>query len=210
MISSRAIVAVAAACFSLATTTVWGFGLDGDEVQGSLILPWAPEGGNWFSVGANGSPTSGVPSSAIVGAGAEFGFYPSSSSLTWSVTANISDSRITINRSISDPSPVYWILQLSSWTLTLSGLDWAGTPGISSAVVVSQDPNITLLGFDAHSVQFRITDMTIYPEDRPLSFSQTTIIQLAAVPEPSAWALFGIGAGFLLIKWWRIRSRQSK
>jgi hypothetical protein len=185
LISRSRLSTVTATCFSMMSATAWGFGLAGDEIEGSLQLPWAP-GPNYFST-----------SSTIVGPGTEFAFYQLESTFAWSVTADISDDRITINQSLSDPNPGYWSLETTDWTLTLSGLDWDGATGISSATVVSQDPNISLLGFDAHSVQFQVGEMRIYPSG-PFSHSQTTVIQLAAVPEPSAAALLlcGVAAAF--------------
>jgi hypothetical protein len=200
--SRRMLGTVAAAGLSLMSASAWGSGLAGDEVQGNLQLPWAPGAGNWFSIGANGSPLSGAPSSATVGPGVEFGYYPSAPGDTfqWSVTADLSDDRITINERYSDSSPgSIWLVEISDWTLTLSGLDWAGAPGIASPSVVSQDPHIFLQGFDAHSVQFHIDEVTLYVSG-PYSYSRTTVVQLAPVPEPSVAALLLCAAAAAL---WR-------
>jgi hypothetical protein len=201
---------VAAACLSMMSATAWGFGLSGDQVQGNLILPWAPQAGNWFSIGADGSPISGLPVSAIVGPGIEFGYYPSSpgDSFQWSVTADLGDNQIRINERYTDSNPgSVWLVELSGFTLTLSGLDWAGAPGISGATAVLQDPHISLSGFDAHCVQFNVDEVVLYPLG-PYSYSRTTVVQLAAVPEPSAAALLlWAGAVALRRRAWLIGER---
>ena len=202
----RMLGSVVAGCLSMVSAPAWGLGLAGDQVQGSLILPWAPEAGNWFSIGTDGRPISSVPISAIVGPGVEFGYYPQrTTTFTWSVTADLSEDRIRINESYSDPNPgSTWLVEITSWTLTLSSPDWAGAPGISNTRVVSQDPHISLLGFDAHSVQFYIEDVVLYPTG-PYSYSRTTVVELAAVPEPSAAALLLCAAAAAL---WRRERRR--
>ncbi len=181
--------------------TACGFGLAGDQVQGTLILPWAPQAGNWFTIGSNGSPISSLPVNAIVGAEVEFGYYPPQGpTATWTVTADLSDNRITINERYADSNPgSIWLVELSSWTLTLGGLDWAGAPGIAAPSILSQDPHINLAGYDAHSISFNIDEVVLYPTG-PYSYSRTTVVQLSPVPEPSITALLLGGAAGLLFR----------
>lgn len=179
------------ACLTLTTAPSWGLGLAGDQIRGTLILPWAPEAGNWFSLGPGGSPISANPTSALVGTGIEFAYtpYPADATAFWTVTADVSDSQIRITERYSDSNPgSIWLVEMSGWTLTLGDLDWAGATGISSVTIVAQDPAITLLGFDSHSVRFNIDGVTLYPTG-PYSYSRTTVVQLTAIPEPSAGTL---------------------
>jgi hypothetical protein len=183
------------AVLSLFSATTFGAGLAGDTVQGSLILPWAPDSGNHFSVDAGGYPTTSLPLTATVGPGVEFALEPvPTTTFSWGVTADISDTQIRINESYSDPNPgSVWLVELTSWTLTLSDLDWEGGVGIAAPTIISQDPLIHLAGFDAHSVQFQIDEVSLRVSG-PYSYSRTTIIQLAPIPEPSVAALILCGA----------------
>jgi len=194
---------ILAACFILSSRTLWGSGLSGDTIQGNLILPWSPSSGNYFTQNASGSPTSSVPISAVVGPGIELGYYPAqTSTYTWSLTADVSASRITINEYLSDPNPGYWLGEFTDWTLIISDLDWAGAPGIANATYVTQDPHIGILSFDAHSIQFSIDEIVVYPTG-PYSITRTTVVELAPVPEPASAALAVGGAAVLLCRRWR-------
>jgi hypothetical protein len=176
-------------CFVLSSRTLWGFGLSGDTIQGNLISPWAPSSGNYFTQNASGYPTSSVPISAVVGQGIELGYYPAqTSTYTWRLTADVSDNRIAINEFLTDPNPGYWLGSFTSWTLIISDLDWAGAPGIANATYVTQDPHIGILSFDAHSIQFAIDEIAVYPTG-PYTISRTTVVQLTPIPEPASGAL---------------------
>ncbi len=62
------------------------------------------------------------------GPGTEFGYYPSPPAATfvWSVTADLIDNQIRINENYADSNPgSTWWVQISSFSLTLSSLDWA-------------------------------------------------------------------------------------
>ena len=203
LMNGRTLGNAAAVCLSLITAPAWGYTLAGDEVQGSLILPWAPDVGNWFSLDTNQRPISSLPTSAIVGPGVEFGYYKQTSpTAMWSVTADLSGNRIIINDSYSDSNPgSIWLFEMSSFTLTLSDLDSGGVTCISGVTVVSQDPHISLLGYDAHSIQFHIDAIDVYPVG-PYAYSRTTTVDLALVPEPSGAALLLCGAG---AAFWRSR-----
>ena len=209
MLSRRTLGNVVAACLSLTSATAWGLGLGGDRVSGNLMLPWAPQVGNLFSGGTNGSPISGLPNPAIVGPGIEFAYSPYQPELTfhWSVTVDLSDNQIRINEEYADSSPGSGgLIEISPFALTLSDLDWSGAPGIANATVVSQGPHITLLRFDMHSVQFNIDEVVVYPSG-PFSYSRTTVVQLWPIPEPSTIALLALGAVAAL---WRKNRRADE
>lgn len=163
--------------------------------------------GNYFTQDANGYPTSSLPIYAVVGSGIELGYYPQqTSTYTWWVTADVSDNRITINETLSDPNPGYWLGEYTSWTLTISDLDWAGAAGIASVAYVSHDSHIGVQAFDAHSIQFAIDEIVVYPVG-PYTISRTTIVELTPVPEPSSAALaFGCAAATL----WRRQKLAAK
>ncbi len=170
-------------------------------------MPWAPSSGNFFTQNASGYATSSVPISAVVGPGIELGYYPAqTSTYTWQVTADVSDNRIIINETLSDPNPGYWLGSYTSWTLTISGLDWAGAAGIGNVAYISHDPHIGIQSFDSHSIQFAIDELVVYPVG-PYTISRTTVVELAPVPEPSFAALaFGCAAAAL----WRRQRPAAK
>jgi hypothetical protein len=193
--------------FILSSSTMWGSGLSGDTIQGNLILPWAPSAGNYFTQNASGSPTSSVPISAVVGPGIELGYYPAqTSTFTWRLTADVSDNRITINEYLSDPNPGYWLGEHTSWTLIVSGLDWAGAPGIANATYVTHDAHIGIQSFDAHSIQFAIDELVVYPTG-PYTISRTTVVELTPIPEPAFEPLLWGCAGVAL---WRSLKRTTR
>lgn len=191
MLSRRTLGKIVGALLSLAAATAWCTGLAGDQVLGNLGVPGNPQFGNWFTIDATGNPVSTLPTSATVGPGIEFRYSPFApdSTLQWSVTADLSDNQIRIDERYYDSHPgSTWVVQLSSFTLTLSDLDWNGGAGIVPVKLVTQDPQIALAGFDAHSVKFNIGDVVLYPSG-PYAYLHTTVLEVAPVPEPSVIAL---------------------
>lgn len=180
--------AVAAACLFLTCESTWGLGLAGDTIQGNLIIPWAPTAGNYWTENAEGYATSGLPIYVIVGSGTEFAINQQSGTESWQLTADVSDNQIAINESLSDSNPGWWLGEFTSWTMIFTDLDWAGAPGIGSIDYVAHDSNISLTSFDAHSAQFSINELVVYPTG-PFSISWTTIVQLTPIPEPSSGGL---------------------
>lgn len=184
---------LAAGCLSLTTMAQGSFGLAGDTIRGKLAVPGILHLGNYFTQNDDGYPTSSVPSYAVVGSGIEFGYYPIMvSSYTWRINVDVSDNRITINETLSDPNPQYWEGSYGGWVLILSDLDWAGAAGIASVDYVLHDSHIGVNTFDAHSIQFGMDEIRVRPTG-PYSISRTTIVQLTAVPEPSAAVLILCG-----------------
>ena len=177
------------ACGLLSPRLLQASGLDGDTIQGYLSIPWSPGSGNYFTQDASGYPTSSLPIYAVVGSGIEFDYHPAQvSTFTWQVTADVSGNQIIINESLSDPSPSYWLGEFTSWTLTISNLDWAGSASLGNLSYVSQDASISVQSYDAHSISFAIDEITVYPTG-PYSISRTTVVELSPVPEPGSAAL---------------------
>ena len=99
-----------------------------------------------------------------------------------------------INETYSDSNPAnIYLVELTDWTLTLSDLNWPGAAGIG-VTLVTQDPNISLISDDAHSVQFHINNVSLYPNGQPYYYSETTIIQLTPIPEPTPEVFVMCGA----------------
>lgn len=196
---------LATACLPFTIMAQGSFGLAGDTIRGKLAVPGSLHLGNYFTQNDDGYPTSNVPSYAAVGSGIEFGYYPKlEATIKWRLTVDVSDNQIAINETLSDSNPGYWNGSFGGFVLTLSDLDWAGAAGIASVDYVSHNSQIGVNGFDAHSIQFGIGIIEVYPTG-PYSITRTTIVQLTAVPEPSAAVLIMCGSATVL---WR-KSRRA-
>ena len=127
------------------------------------------------------------------------------STYTWQLTADVSGNQIVVNETLFDPNPGYWLGEFTSWTLTISNLDWAGSASLGGVTYLSQDPTITVQSYDAHSVSFAIDEITVYPTG-PYSISRTTVVELVPVPEPACAVL---ALGFAAGVWMRIHPPKN-
>ena len=161
--------------------------LYGDQVQGTLQ--------NWYNQVGNLFPND----SATVGPGVEFEFDMQEFGITWTVSADVGQDTVTINQKFYGNYQGS-LIGTADLALTLDGFGMNRTPSILTAVVVSQDsnggPEIALLSHDAHSITFKLYGFTGYG-GYPFNYSETTVVQLTAIPEPSVPALLwslGLGA----------------
>jgi len=187
----RLVSAIGIGCCLLISTHSWATGMSGTTVGGNLVLPWYTAGGNYFSpLDSRGNPTTTLPVYSVVGSGIEFTYAPplyGSTTAVYLVTADISDTQITIHETYGDSNPDISMQEATSWTLTLTGLALGGA-GIGQVDYVSRNSNISVASFDAHSVQFTLNSIEL---PGPGGIFWTTVVRLTPVPEPT-------GAGMLL------------